>query len=144
MTTPPENSAAVNCQPIRTARMMPSSITRFVEANSNAIAAVKSAPFRKIERASATAAYEQEDDAAPSSVAMLKERGESSGRSRVISDLETTAWTTPESVKPRIRAHRISQVIPAAKRSACTIAPPIVASTLLGGHAPAVQGATDT
>ena len=37
-------------------RMMPSSITRFVEANSKAIDAVKLAPLRKIERASATAA----------------------------------------------------------------------------------------
>ena len=56
MIGPPTNSASVNCQPISTARMMPSSITRFVEANSNAIAAVKFAPLRKIERASATAA----------------------------------------------------------------------------------------
>jgi hypothetical protein len=36
--------------------MMPSSTTRLVEAISNAIAAVKCAPLRKIERASATAA----------------------------------------------------------------------------------------
>ena len=36
--------------------MIPSSITRFVEANSNAIAAVKFAPLRKSERASATEA----------------------------------------------------------------------------------------
>ncbi len=34
--------------------MMPSSTTRFVEANWNAIAAVKSAPLRKMERAKAT------------------------------------------------------------------------------------------
>ena len=34
--------------------MIPSSMTRFVEANWNAIAAVKSAPLRKSERASAT------------------------------------------------------------------------------------------
>ena len=56
MTTPPTNSAAVNCHAIRTASRMPSSITRFVDANSKAIAAVKSAPRRKIDRASATAA----------------------------------------------------------------------------------------
>ena len=56
MIGPPTNSASVNCQPISTARMMPSSITRFVEANSNAIDAVKFAPLRKIDRASATAA----------------------------------------------------------------------------------------
>ena len=36
--------------------MIPSSMTRFVEANSNAIAAVKSAPLRNSDRASATAA----------------------------------------------------------------------------------------
>ena len=34
--------------------MIPSSTTRFVEAISNAIAAVKSAPLRKSERANAT------------------------------------------------------------------------------------------
>jgi len=38
------------------AMMMPSSMTRLVEANSKAMAEVKSAPLRKIERASATAA----------------------------------------------------------------------------------------
>jgi len=36
--------------------MIPSSMTRFVEANSNAIAALKLAPLWKIDRASATAA----------------------------------------------------------------------------------------
>ena len=36
--------------------MMPSSMTRLVDAISNAIAAVKLAPLRKSERASATAA----------------------------------------------------------------------------------------
>ena len=36
--------------------IIPSSITRFVDANSNAIAAVKFAPFRTRDRASATAA----------------------------------------------------------------------------------------
>ncbi len=35
---------------------MPSSMTRLVEANSKAMADVKSAPFRKIDRASAAAA----------------------------------------------------------------------------------------
>jgi hypothetical protein len=39
--------------------------TRFVEANSNAMAAVKLAPLRNSERASSTAAYEHDDDAAP-------------------------------------------------------------------------------
>ena len=53
---PPTNSPSVNCQPRTSAIRMPSSTTRFVEANSKAIAAVKSAPRRKSERASATAA----------------------------------------------------------------------------------------
>ena len=53
---PPTNSAAVNCQPINSARITPSSTTRFVEAISKAIAAVKSAPLRNSDRASATAA----------------------------------------------------------------------------------------
>ncbi len=53
---PPTNSAAVNCQPSSTARMMPSSMTRLVEANWNAIALVKSAPLRNTDRAVATAA----------------------------------------------------------------------------------------
>ena len=56
MSGPPTNSASVNCQPSRTAITIPSSITRLVAANSNTIAAVKSPPRRKIERAIATAA----------------------------------------------------------------------------------------
>src|SRR6266540_1767164 len=72
---PPTNSAAVNCQPSSTARMMPSSTTRLVEANWNAIALVKSAPLRNTERAIATAAYEQEEEAAPSPQAIVRERG---------------------------------------------------------------------
>ena len=53
---PPTNSAAVNCQPISRARMMPNSTTRLVEPISNAMAAVKLAPLRNSDRASATAA----------------------------------------------------------------------------------------
>ena len=56
MIGPPTNSATVNCQPISRARMMPSSMTRLVEAISKAIAAVKLAPLRNSDRASATAA----------------------------------------------------------------------------------------
>src|SRR3974390_1777722 len=75
---PPTNSAAVNCQPIRRARMMPSSMTRLVEAISNAMAEVKLAPFRNKERAKATAAYEHEDEAAPNPVANASVLGRSS------------------------------------------------------------------
>ena len=56
MRMPPVNSAAANGQPRRTTRMMPSSMTRLVEAISNTMADVKLAPFWKIERAIATAA----------------------------------------------------------------------------------------
>src|SRR2546427_6000517 len=54
---------------------------------------------------------------------MPSERGESSGSSRLISDLDTTAWTTAESPKPSTSAQRISQNIENAKCSASTIAP---------------------
>src|SRR5438874_4969988 len=106
---PPRNSAAANCHPISTIIMMVNSATKLVEASSNAIAAVKSAPLRKIERARATAAYEQEDDAAPRPHAMASDFGESFGNSRVISLLETTACTTADKPKPRMRGHKISQ-----------------------------------
>jgi hypothetical protein len=56
MMIPPTYSPKANCQPSRIAMMMPSSITRLVDANSKAIADVKFAPLRKIERARATAA----------------------------------------------------------------------------------------
>ena len=122
MRGPPTSSASVNCQPTRSASSTPSSTTRFVEATSNAIAAVKSAPLRKSERASATAAYEQDDDAAPSPAAVAIERGESSGSSRLISRFETTACTAPDSAKPRIRPQSICHAIAAATPTACTSA----------------------
>src|SRR5438876_8635042 len=99
-----------------------SSATKFVDASSNAIVAVKLAPLRKIERASATAAYEHEDDAAPRQAAIISVRDESSGRSRLISDFETTAWTIADNPKPRTSAHRISQDIANAKLIAAPIA----------------------
>ena len=92
-----------------------------MEAISNAIAEVKSAPRLKSERARATAAYEQDDDAAPSAVARTSVRGRSSGSSRCISFFETAAWTTPDSAKPRISAQRIAQSIPNENESASTI-----------------------
>src|SRR6185437_11302697 len=60
----------------------------------------------------------QLDEAAPNPVAITSERAESSGSSRRISPLATTACTAAESAKPRISAHRISQNIPKAKESA--------------------------
>src|SRR6266511_133257 len=117
---PPTNSPRVNCQPRISAMRMPSSTTRLVEANWKVIAAVKFAPLRKSERARATAAYEQEEDAAPSPQAMPIVRSESSGSRRRISPFVTTACTAPESAKPRIRAQRTSQNIPKANESAWT------------------------
>src|SRR5439155_27273595 len=120
--SPPTNSASVNCHPSSRTMMIPSSMTRFVDANSKAMAAVKLAPLRKIERASATAAYEHDDDAAPRQAAIISVRGESSGRSRLISDFETTAWTIADNPKPRTSALRISQDIANAKLIAAPIA----------------------
>src|ERR1700731_4705554 len=51
------------------------------------MAALKSPPFLKIDRASATAAYEQDDDAAPSALAKKIVLGLSSGSRRLISAL---------------------------------------------------------
>src|SRR5205823_8931318 len=70
------------------------------------------------ERASATEAYEHDDEAAPSAEATANVFGESSGRRRSIARFETTACTTAESAKPRISAHKISHVIPNEKLSA--------------------------
>ena len=55
--------------------MIPSSITRLVEAISNAMAAVKLAPLRNNDRASATAAYEHDEEAAPSPAATARDLG---------------------------------------------------------------------
>src|SRR3989442_1319325 len=63
-----------------------------------------------------------EDDAAPRQAAIISVRGESSGRSRLISDFETTAWTIADNPKPRTSAHRISQDIANAKLIAAPIA----------------------
>ena len=53
---PPTNSANVNCQPMKTQITIPISKTRFVEANWNAIAAARLAPFWKSDFAIPTAA----------------------------------------------------------------------------------------
>src|SRR4029078_738229 len=103
--------------------MMRSSKTRLVEAISKAIAAVKFAPLRNSERANATAAYEHDDDAAPKPAATARVRGRSSPSNPTIVDLRTTACTTADSAKPRINAHRISQVMDPARANACPIAP---------------------
>src|SRR6266542_3321787 len=96
--------------------------------------------LRNTARAIATAAYEQEEEeeAAPSPQAIVRERGESSGSSRPISALDTTAWTAPEIAKPRISAQRISQLMAAARLSAW----PRAASTIMCVSRPVVSVVT--
>ena len=77
---------------------------------------MKSAPLRNSDRASATAAYEHDDDAAPSPVAVARLRGRSSGSSRAIVDLRTSASITADSVKPRISDQVTCHVIDPATR----------------------------
>jgi hypothetical protein len=69
ITIPPRYSASVNCHPMSSQSTRPSSHTRFVEANWKASAVAADAPFWKSDLAMATAAYEHDDDAAPSPVA---------------------------------------------------------------------------
>ncbi len=45
MMMPPTNSLTANCQPTKTARTIPSSTTRLVDANMKTLAETKSAPF---------------------------------------------------------------------------------------------------
>ena len=96
---------------------IPSSKTRFVEANWNAIAVCRLAPFWKSDFAIATAAYEQEDDAAPSPVASPIGRPPLPPSARWIRSRGTHAWTIPESAKPRISAQPTSQAMRNAAQS---------------------------
>ena len=74
MIGPPMNSAAANCQPMSTTSTMPSSSTRFVDANMKIIAVVKSAPFWNRDFDIAVAAYEHDDDTMPSPLARRDRR----------------------------------------------------------------------
>ncbi len=102
-----------------------------MDAISNAMAAVKLAPLRNNERARATAAYEHDDDAAPSPVAAANVRGRPSPSTRTIESRRTTACTTAERAKPRISAHSISQVIETVMPSACRTASHAAVTTVL-------------
>src|SRR5947209_18348432 len=99
-TIPPTNSASVNCHPIRTQSTIPSSNTRLVEANWNASAEAAEAPFWNSDLAIAIAAYEHEDDAAPSPVASATGRGPDPPSARWIRSRGTQAWTIAEIAKP--------------------------------------------
>ena len=58
----------------------------------------------------------------PSPQATVMVRGESSGSRRLISSFDTTAWTTADKKKPRMRAHKSSQAMLSVMRTACSIA----------------------
>src|ERR1017187_4772783 len=118
MMGPPTNSAAINCQPSTTASNTLSSTTRFVDANWKAMAAIKSAPLRNNVRANAVAAYEHEEEAAPSADAFTIVFADESGSKRLICALETTASTTDDSKNPRHSAQRISHAMVAVIASA--------------------------
>src|SRR5947199_6768800 len=75
------------------------------------MAAVKFAPFLNMERARATAAYEQEEEAAPKPQAFTIVPARSSGSRFDISSFETTACTTADKPNPRIKAQRISHAM---------------------------------
>src|SRR5436305_13642548 len=75
ITIPPTYSARVNCQPISTHSTSPSSHTRLVDANWKASAEAAEAPLANNDLAIAIAAYEHDDDAAPSPVAQAIGRG---------------------------------------------------------------------
>ena len=54
---------------------------------------------------------EQEDEAAPSAVAMAIERGRSSGINFATWLWDTSAWITPDKANPRTSGHKISHPI---------------------------------
>src|SRR5215470_12744708 len=118
MIGPPTNSPRVNCHDSSSARMMPSSMTRLVLAISNAMALMKLAPRRNRARASATAAYEHDEEAAPRPAATASVLGRSSPSSRMTVSRRMTAWITADNVNPRISDQVICQVIdPASARA---------------------------
>ena len=65
MITPPTNSLAANCHPMRTTSTIPNSTTRLVEATMNTNDAMKSAPLTKSDLDMADAAYEHDDETTP-------------------------------------------------------------------------------
>ena len=110
-TRPPTNSASVKRQPMNSHRTIPSSKTRFVDANWNAIAEARLAPFSNRDFAIAIAAYEHEDDAAPSPVASAASRGPRPPSADCSCLRGTHAWTTPDSANPSTSAHQTSHAM---------------------------------
>src|SRR5579884_2106334 len=110
-TRPPANSARVNCQPISTHSTIPSSNTRFVEANWKASAEAAEAPLANSDLAIAIAAYEHEDEAAPRPVASATGRTPAPPSARSIRCLGTHACTIAEIANPSTSAHHTSHAI---------------------------------
>ena len=113
-TIPPISSASVNCQPISTHMTMPSSTTRFVEANWNASALAEEAPAANSDLAIAIAAYEQDDDAAPSPLASATGRTPPAPSARSMRTRGAHACTAPEIVNPSTSAHHTCHAISSA------------------------------
>src|SRR3954466_7547716 len=108
---PPKNSARVNCQPISTHRTRPSSQTRLVEANWKASAVAAEAPFWNRLLAIAIAAYEHDEEAAPSALASVTAFGPEPDSDDSIRWRGTQACTIALIAKPRTSAHHTSQAI---------------------------------
>ncbi len=91
--------------------------TRFVDANMKTIAEMKSAPFWNSDFAIAVAAYEQLDDTIPKPDARATDRGPVVAQHALHAvACDTNACTAPDSVKPRISAHSVSQNMKNASR----------------------------
>src|SRR5262249_56000932 len=96
-----------------------------VRAIENAMALMKLAPRRNRARASATAAYEHDEEAAPRPAATASVLGRSSPSSRMTVSRRMTAWITADNVKPRISDQVICQVIdPATAKAGPSAATP--------------------
>src|SRR4051812_37878856 len=125
ITIPPKYSPSVNCHPISTHSTSPSSHTRFVEANWNASADAAEAPFWNSDLAIAIAAYEHDDEAAPSPVASAIGRTPSPDSDDSIRRRGTQACTIAEIRKPSTSAHQTAHAI----RKACESPSPILEIT---------------
>jgi hypothetical protein len=68
----------------------------------------------------ATAAYEQEEEAAPKPQAMASDFGEELGRSRLMVAFGTRACTMADKPRPKTKAQKISQPIMNAIFRACS------------------------
>jgi hypothetical protein len=126
----------VNCQPSSTHSTSPSSQTRFVDANWKASAETALAPFWNRLFAIAIAAYEHEDEAAPSAVARSTGRAPSPASAAWTRSRGTHACTIAEMRKPRTSAHQTSQAISSAFHRPSPIAEGTAVTILLGGIRP--------